>query len=125
MSSPPAPAGGDHPDTLDPGARRRWSAERRAAARRHHPDRGGSTEALLEAYAQVDARFGLAPPGRGRPFTSVPGTRVEVLAPPWWRRLARHLADGADRVRRPSTRFIDVTAPPPRESAPRHGGRPS
>ncbi|GAB4064117.1 hypothetical protein GCM10028777_09390 [Angustibacter speluncae] len=120
MTPPPAPAGGDPADVLAPQARRRWNAERRAAARRHHPDRGGSTEALLEAYAQVDARFGLAPPGRGGT-----GTRVEVLAPPWWRRLAHRLADGADRVRRPSTRFIDVTAPPRRESAPRHGGRPS
>jgi hypothetical protein len=106
----------------DPAARRRWAAERRAAARRHHPDRGGSTDALLEAYARVDARHGL---GRGAAASPGAGPLVEVLPPSWWRRLARRLADGADRARRPSTRWIDVTGATarPRENAPRHRAR--
>lgn len=50
----------------DPVARQQWRAARREAARRHHPDLGGSAEALQRALHEVDARFGVAdaPPPR-------------------------------------------------------------
>jgi hypothetical protein len=35
-----------------------WQRERRAAARRHHPDRGGTTRDYLAALDNIDRRFG-------------------------------------------------------------------
>ena len=46
----------DRPGTGD---REQWRAARRRAARLHHPDLGGSTEAFLEALSAVDEEFGL------------------------------------------------------------------
>ena len=42
------------PDESNCGDRR---AARRAAARRYHPDLGGSAHQLLAAFAEIDARF--------------------------------------------------------------------
>lgn len=48
----------------EPAARQQWRAARREAARRHHPDLGGSAEELQRALRAVDERFGVgdAPP---------------------------------------------------------------
>jgi len=35
-----------------------WRAERRAAARRHHPDLGGDTQEYLSVMAEIDRRHG-------------------------------------------------------------------
>ncbi|MEJ5945936.1 hypothetical protein WDZ17_11595 [Pseudokineococcus basanitobsidens] len=43
-----------------------WRAARRRAARRHHPDLGGSADAYLAALAEVDAAHGRGPGGAGR-----------------------------------------------------------
>ena len=38
-----------------------WRAERRRAARRHHPDIGGDLGEYLRVTADIDARYGLDP----------------------------------------------------------------
>jgi len=38
-----------------------WRAERRQAARRHHPDVGGNLQEYLRVTADIDARYGLDP----------------------------------------------------------------
>lgn len=41
----------------DPRQRAVWRRERALVARRLHPDRGGDADALIEALAEVDARY--------------------------------------------------------------------
>ncbi|GAA2735884.1 hypothetical protein GCM10009867_19240 [Pedococcus aerophilus] len=93
------------PDRTRTGDREQWRAARRRAARLHHPDLGGSTEAFLNALSAVDEEFGLlqgeterlgAPAGT----VQVRRTRRGRLAG-WRRRGHRYLAG---RRRRRSTR---------------------
>ncbi|MGV8965765.1 MAG: hypothetical protein ACOH2F_05755 [Cellulomonas sp.] len=45
-----------------------WRAERRRAARNHHPDVGGDTQEYLRVIAAIDSRYGLCvDPGGGTP----------------------------------------------------------
>ncbi len=81
-----------------------WRRARRAAAKRHHPDRGGDAEALHEALAAVDRDFGRSsrPSRPPRPVVVVRSRRRRMAR--WAARLARRAA-----ARRPgATRWIDL-----------------
>ena len=58
-----------------------WRADRRRAARDHHPDVGGDTQEYLRLIAAIDARYGLCvdPGGTPRPTRARPTTRVGRL----------------------------------------------
>jgi len=53
-----------------------WRAERRQAARRHHPDVGGDLREYLRVTADIDARYGLDP--KAAVYGSEPGTRART-----------------------------------------------
>ncbi|RYV50840.1 hypothetical protein [Pengzhenrongella frigida] len=53
-----------HPDL---GVQVAWRAERRHAARSHHPDLGGDAQEYLRVIAAIDARYGLCVDPGGRP----------------------------------------------------------
>lgn len=106
--------------TLKPALREQWRLERRQAARRLHPDRGGDVETYLAALARIDARYTAAThqrPDRGAGADASPGQggggRVVVTRTVRsrirgrgraTRRAARHL------VRRisPARRYTDI-----------------
>ncbi|GAB3996518.1 hypothetical protein [Nocardioides marmoraquaticus] len=72
-----------------------WRSARRAAALRHHPDRGGDAAALQAALAEVDRRFGrtaLAPTPRGPHVVPTPRGRLAARARRLRRRLSRRRA---------------------------------
>jgi len=50
-----------------------WRAERRRAARAHHPDVGGNLDEYLRVTAGIDAKYGLDP--KATTSGSAPGTR--------------------------------------------------
>lgn len=68
------------------------TAARRAAARKHHPDRGGDAEAFIRALRDIDARFGESD-GRG-------GSDVQVRSTVVSRNLRRLRTSGRTTVRR-------------------------
>ena len=79
-------------------------ADRRAAIKQHHPDRGGSAEALDAALAAVDRRHAGEPdvtPNRPRRRRESPMTRVLRLTTRRVRRLLPRSARG-------SRRYIDL-----------------
>ena len=55
-----------------------WRAERRQAARRHHPDVGGDLREYLRVTADIDARYGLDP--KAATYGSAPGPRGRTSA---------------------------------------------
>jgi len=55
-----------------------WRAERRRAARRHHPDVGGDLREYLRVTADIDARYGLDP--KAATYGSAPETRGRTSA---------------------------------------------
>lgn len=63
-------------------------AARRAAARRFHPDTGGSPAQLLAAFAAIDAHFAPAPDPRGAILVIRHGAvrRLRVRWRRWYRR---------------------------------------
>lgn len=79
-------------------------ADRRAAIKQHHPDRGGSAEALDAALAAVDRRHSRAPditPNRPRRRHESPVTRV-------LHRTARRVQRLLPRSVRGSRRYVDL-----------------
>jgi hypothetical protein len=59
-----------------------WRAERRRAARDHHPDVGGDPQEYLRVITAIDARYGLCvdPGGAQRPTRARTTTRASRLA---------------------------------------------
>ncbi|WP_030483245.1 hypothetical protein [Nocardioides aequoreus] len=79
-----------------------WRRARRAAAKRHHPDRGGDPAALHDALTAVDREFGRSA-RPARPVLVVRRSRRGRVRR-WATRLARRAA-----ARRPgATRWIDL-----------------
>ncbi|KQU65220.1 hypothetical protein ASD62_10380 [Phycicoccus sp. Root563] len=83
------------PDRPGTGDREQWRAARRRAARLHHPDLGGSTEAFVDALSAVDEAFGLLQGETGRLGTPVGAVQVRRTRRGrlelWRRRGRRHL----------------------------------
>lgn len=87
MSAPP-----------DLGVQVAWRAERRRAARAHHPDLGGDAQEYLRVIAAIDARYGLCvdpggrPPGAAHAHTTTgtdPVTTIRRALRRWARRTRR------------------------------------
>ena len=91
---------------LEPALREQWRLERRQAARRLHPDRGGSAETYLAELARIDARYAATTSVRPPPtagggqvvVTRTTRSRIRARARAT-RRAARHLARRLSRSR--------------------------
>lgn len=85
----------------DLGVQVAWRAERRRAARRHHPDVGGDAQEYLRVIAATDARYGLCVDPGGRPSGPTQArttTRADLLTTP--RRTVRRWARRTRRLTR-------------------------
>jgi hypothetical protein len=61
MTAPPATSSARETARRSARGAAAWRSARREAARRHHPDRGGTVQEYLDALAAVDASFAGAP----------------------------------------------------------------
>lgn len=83
----------------DPAARAEWARLRRRAAARHHPDRGGDSEAYLSALAAIDRDFGIRGDSAGGPGGASPA-RQKVEVRRTWRGSRMRIARRGRRVMR-------------------------
>lgn len=62
---------------MDAAGRAAWRAERRAAARRHHPDVGGDVQDYLRVTADIDLRYALG--AAAARYGSAPNTEARTF----------------------------------------------
>ncbi|WP_380169237.1 hypothetical protein [Jannaschia sp. R86511] len=94
----------------DPASQARYRADRRAVARRLHPDLGGDVESYLAALAEVDRRHGRTPD----PGPTATGTTADRGT---WRARRSGLRRRANRAARAARQHLPRRAPGARRYA--------